>query len=160
MQVKQRLTDRKREAIVHAAIAEFRANGFDVTSVDKVAARAQVSKRTLYNHFPSKEELFAETLRALWQNSVREADAPYRTDAPLREQLIALLMQKMVMLADDNFLAWSRIAIAAFIHSPSRAQDIFKRLDQRDGSLISWIRAAHKDARLKVSDPALAAHRW
>ena len=58
-----RLTDRKREAIVQAAIAEFRANGFDATSVDKVAARAEVSKRTLYNHFPSKDALFAEILR-------------------------------------------------------------------------------------------------
>ena len=59
----QRLTDRKREAIVEAAIAEFRAHGYDGTSVDKVAATRRVSKRTLYNHFPSKEELFAEILR-------------------------------------------------------------------------------------------------
>jgi TetR/AcrR family transcriptional regulator, regulator of autoinduction and epiphytic fitness len=157
MPVKQRLTDRKREAIVRAAIAEFRANGFDATSVDKVAARAEVSKRTLYNHFPSKEELFAETLRALWQSSIIEADASYQAGEPLREQLVALLMQKMAALADDNFLAWSRVALAAFLHSPARAQQLVRRLEQRDGSLIGWIRAAHKAGHLKVSDPALAA---
>ena len=44
-----RLTDRKREAIVAAAITEFRANGFEVTSMDKIAATAGVSKRTVYN---------------------------------------------------------------------------------------------------------------
>lgn len=157
MPAKQRLTDRKREAIVQAAIAEFRANGFDATSVDKVAARAEVSKRTLYNHFPSKEELFAETLRALWQSSVTPADAPYRAETPLREQLINLLMQKMATLADDNFLALSRVAIAAFIHSPERAQDMVNRLDQKEGGLVGWIRAAHKGGRLKVGDPAVAA---
>jgi TetR/AcrR family transcriptional regulator, regulator of autoinduction and epiphytic fitness len=157
MPVKQRLTDRKRAAIIHAAIAEFRANGFDATSVDKVAARAEVSKRTLYNHFPSKEDLFAETLRALWQNSITKADAPYRAGAPVREQLVGLLMQRMAMLSDGSFLAWSRVAIAAFIHSPKRAQGMIKRLDQRDGGLVGWISAAHKAGRLKVSDPSLAA---
>ena len=40
MTAPQRLTDRKREAIVAAAIAEFRANGFEVTSMDKIAATA------------------------------------------------------------------------------------------------------------------------
>src|SRR5687767_1227434 len=104
MPAAQRLTDRKREAIVEAAIAEFRANGFDATSVDKVAARAEVSKRTLYNHFPSKDELFAEILRVLWHSSVSQVDAPYRADTPLREQLLALAMQKMALLSDDNFL--------------------------------------------------------
>src|SRR5471030_2573406 len=111
MHAKQRLTDRKRQAIVQAAIVEFRVNGFDATSVDTVAARAEVSKRTLYNHFPSKEELCSETLRALWLNSVARSDVPYLTGAPLREQLIELLMQKMALFGDDNFLAWSRVAI-------------------------------------------------
>ncbi|MFP4904840.1 TetR/AcrR family transcriptional regulator, partial [Paraburkholderia sp. BR14261] len=45
----QRLTDRKRAAIVAAAIDEFLASGFDATSMDRIAARANVSKRTVYN---------------------------------------------------------------------------------------------------------------
>jgi TetR/AcrR family transcriptional regulator of autoinduction and epiphytic fitness len=55
MTAPQRLTDRKREAIIQAAIAEFRANGFDITSMDKIAATAGVSKRTVYNHFPARK---------------------------------------------------------------------------------------------------------
>ena len=35
-----RLTDRKRDAIVQAAIAEFRQHGFNGTSMDRVAAAA------------------------------------------------------------------------------------------------------------------------
>lgn len=54
MTAPQRLTDRKREAIIQAAIAEFRANGFEITSMDKIAATAGVSKRTVYNHFLAK----------------------------------------------------------------------------------------------------------
>jgi TetR/AcrR family transcriptional regulator, regulator of autoinduction and epiphytic fitness len=153
----QRLTDRKREAIVQAAIAEFRANGFDATSVDKVAARAEVSKRTLYNHFPSKDKLFAEILRVLWDSSTSQAELPYRADAPMRAQLLELLMRKMALLADDNFLDLARVAIAATIHSPERAQDLINRLGQKEGGVLGWIRAAQRDGRLKPGDASLAA---
>ena len=151
-----RLTDRKREAIVQAAIVEFRANGFDATSVDKVAARAEVSKRTLYNHFASKDELFAEILRVLWHSSISQVQLPYRADAPMREQLLELMMQKMTLLADDNFLDLARVAIAATIHSPERAQDLINRLGQKEGGVLGWIRAAQKDGRLKPGDTTLA----
>ena len=58
-----RLTERKRAAIVEAAIDEFRASGYEATSMDRIAARAEVSKRTVYNHFPSKPRAPAAWLR-------------------------------------------------------------------------------------------------
>jgi TetR/AcrR family transcriptional regulator of autoinduction and epiphytic fitness len=61
----QRLTDRKREAIVRAAVEEFRASGYEATSMDRIAEVAGVSKRTVYNHFPSKEALFSMILEEL-----------------------------------------------------------------------------------------------
>ena len=67
-----RLTDRKRDAIVQAAIGEFREHGFNGTSMDRVAAAADVSKRTVYNHFPSKEELFEAILLLMWERSSLE----------------------------------------------------------------------------------------
>ncbi|MEB2258923.1 helix-turn-helix domain-containing protein, partial [Xanthomonas campestris pv. campestris] len=91
----QRLTDRKRHAIVEAAIAEFRQHGFEATSMDRVAATAGVSKRTVYNHFPSKDALFGEILRGLWQRSADAVNLAYRPDQPLRAQLITLLQQKL-----------------------------------------------------------------
>lgn len=154
---KQRLTDRKREAIVKAAIAEFRANGFDATSVDSVAARAEVSKRTLYNHFPSKDELFAEILQVLWHRNASQEELTYRADAPLRAQLLALMMQKMALVTDANFLDLARVAIAATIHSPERAQEMIDRLGQKEGRVLAWIRAAQRDGRLKPGDASLAA---
>ena len=50
-------TERKRCAILEAAAEEFQANGFEGTSMDRVAERAGVSKRTIYNHFENKEAL-------------------------------------------------------------------------------------------------------
>jgi TetR/AcrR family transcriptional regulator of autoinduction and epiphytic fitness len=156
----QRLTDRKREAIVQAAIAEFRTNGFEATSMDKVAATAEVSKRTLYNHFASKEELFAEILKQLWHRSAEQMDSPYQADQPLRPQLLVLAQRKLAMLANEDFIDLARVAIAATIHSPERAQDMLARLGEKESGLVAWIRAAQKDGRLKAGDVALAAQQF
>ncbi|AEK59937.1 TetR/AcrR family transcriptional regulator [Collimonas fungivorans] len=158
MTTAQRLTDRKREAILEAAIAEFRANGFETTSMDKIAARAQVSKRTVYNHFPGKEELFAEILMQLWESSAEQRALIYRHDKPLRPQLLELMQSKMRMLSDSNFLDLARVAIAATIHSPERTQDMVARLGEREEGINTWISAAQADGRLKPGDPAFAAH--
>ena len=157
MTVPQRLTERKREAILQAAIAEFRSSGFEITSMDKIAATAGVSKRTVYNHFPSKEALFAEILNRLWNSITAEQDMAYSPQKPLREQLQTLLQAKLHMLADENFLDLARIAIAATIHSPERAQDMVSRMGQREEGLTAWIRQAQADGRLKPVEPAFAA---
>jgi len=157
MTAPQRLTDRKREAIIQAAIAEFRANGFDITSMDKIAATAGVSKRTVYNHFPSKEELFAEILNQLWTRVTAEQETAYRPDLPLRDEMRRMLMTKLQLMGDDNFLDLARVAIAATIHSPERAQDMVARMGKREEGLTVWIRAAQADGRLKPVDPDFAA---
>ncbi|BAP46214.1 TetR/AcrR family transcriptional regulator [Pseudomonas sp. 21LCFQ02] len=152
-----RLTDQKREAITLAAIAEFRDRGFEVTSMDRIAARAEVSKRTVYNHFPSKEELFAEILRRLWSCAAPAPDASYSSERGLREQLRDLLKGKMATLNDPHFLDLARVAFGATIHSPDRAQTWVNRLNEREEAFTVWIRAAQQDGRLKPLEPEFAA---
>jgi TetR/AcrR family transcriptional regulator of autoinduction and epiphytic fitness len=153
-----RLTDRKREAILQAAIEQFRAYGFEATSMDKIAASAEVSKRTVYNHFPSKDDLFAAILQELWQASSPKEELVYRPELGLRQQLLDLMQQKMAMLNDANFLALARVAIAATIHSPDRAQTMVAKMSEREEGVVSWIRAAQLDGKLKAADAVFAAH--
>ncbi|RQR59809.1 TetR/AcrR family transcriptional regulator [Burkholderia sp. Bp9126] len=154
----QRLTDRKRAAIVSAAIEEFLAAGYDATSMDRIAARADVSKRTVYNHFPSKDALFAAILHQLWDASHSGSTPAFRGDVPLRAQLLDLLTRKLRLLNDDAFLALARVAIAAAIHSPERARDMVERLGEREEDVTVWIRAAAAAGRLAAPDPAFASH--
>ncbi|KVA64750.1 TetR family transcriptional regulator [Burkholderia cepacia] len=154
----QRLTDRKRAAIVDAAIEEFLASGYDATSMDRIAARADVSKRTVYNHFPGKETLFAAILQKLWDATRTGSSPTYRSDVPLREQLLALLERKMRLLGDEAFLALARVAIGAAIHSPERARDMVERLGEREEDMTVWVRTAAAAGRLSVTDPVFAAH--
>nr|KAJ9617495.1 hypothetical protein H2204_013757 [Knufia peltigerae] len=154
----QRLTDRKREAIVRAAVEEFRSAGYEATSMDRIAAVAGVSKRTVYNHFPSKEELFALILEELWQSSVASVELPYRADQPLDVQLLQLLRQKLDLLGDANFIDLARVAMAEIIHSPERAQAIVCRMGEKESGISAWIRAAIADGRLREVDAEFAGH--
>ncbi|MCC8914797.1 TetR/AcrR family transcriptional regulator [Xanthomonas euvesicatoria] len=153
----QRLTDRKRNAIVEAAIAQFRQHGFEATSMDRVAATAGVSKRTVYNHFPSKDALFGEILRGLWQRSAEAVNLTYRPDQPLHLQLIALLQQKLRLLDDPAFIDLSRVAIAEGIHSPARARELLSQLGSKEEGTTTWLRAALADGRLAGVEPEFAA---
>ncbi len=48
-----KLTELKRESIIKAAIEEFREHGFLGAKTTRIAKKAHVSSRTLYNHFDS-----------------------------------------------------------------------------------------------------------
>ena len=152
----QRLTDRKRHAIVEAAIVEFRQHGFEATSMDRVAATAGVSKRTVYNHFPSKDALFLHIVDALMARGGDEHATPYRADAPLRDQLLELVRQKLRLLHDPDFADLARVAIVAGLHSPDLARQLTDLLGAREHAMGTWIRAAAADGRLRMPDPAFA----
>ncbi|MDB5040438.1 MAG: TetR/AcrR family transcriptional regulator [Candidatus Eremiobacteraeota bacterium] len=53
-----------RDHIAEVAAALFYSDGIHVVGVDRVAAEASVTKRTLYRHFPSKDALIAAALQA------------------------------------------------------------------------------------------------
>jgi TetR/AcrR family transcriptional regulator, mexJK operon transcriptional repressor len=53
----------KGEAIAQAALRLFMRDGYERTSVDAIAAEAGVSKRTIYNRYGDKENLFLSVLR-------------------------------------------------------------------------------------------------
>ncbi len=153
-----RLTDRKRHAIVQAAIGEFREHGFAGTSMDRVAAAADVSKRTVYNHFPSKDDLFAAILWHLWDRSQSLAALVHDPARPLRAQLLELLQRKMDLLTDAGFIDLSRVAMAEMLHTPARAQDMVARLGEKEEGVPAWILAAQQAGRLRGGvDPHYAA---
>ncbi len=51
-----------RDLLVGTAARLFEAHGYDAVTMEQVAAEADVAKRTLYNHFPTKEALLARWL--------------------------------------------------------------------------------------------------
>lgn len=64
-----RRIERSRAAITAAAIDLFTAHGFAGTNIDDVADRAGVSKKTIYNVFGGKEQLFRDIVEQAIQTA-------------------------------------------------------------------------------------------
>jgi AcrR family transcriptional regulator len=93
---KQRWRRRKEERpgeILAAALSCFAEHGFAATRLDEVAARAGVTKGTLYLYFPSKEELFKSVVR---QEIVAQIVAAEATVAAASTEPAALLLQRIL----------------------------------------------------------------
>lgn len=94
----------KRSEVVDAAQRVFGRTGYALASMDLVAKEASVSTRTIYKHFPTKEDLFATVLEAsaarVANDFIREVrDAPL-TDPP--QTLLTRLGHAYLRHLDDH----------------------------------------------------------
>lgn len=81
-----------RSDIVDAAIALFRGRGFGETSMEQIADAAGVSRRTVYRHFPTKDELVFEHPRR-WFETMEAALATRGPDESTRDLYRRSLLQ-------------------------------------------------------------------
>lgn len=157
---KPRLSDRKHAAIIEAAVEEFDAQGFEATSMDSVAARAGVSKRTVYNHFASKEALFRQIRDELVRRAREVQPVPYDCQGCLREQLFEIGRREVELLISKDFMTLARVTIPTFLTCKSFASETFTELQGSHEGLVKWIRDATNDGRLVVEDIAVAARQF
>jgi AcrR family transcriptional regulator len=87
-QVKSKGGRGARQRILDAAAELFYREGINATGVERLAAESSVSKRTLYQHFPSKTAVVEGYLRAVEQRVSRLAAGA--TDQTPRERLLAV----------------------------------------------------------------------
>ncbi|MBP2330022.1 AcrR family transcriptional regulator [Kibdelosporangium banguiense] len=81
---------RTRQLIADKAFELFVERGFDQTTVEQIAAAAEVGPRTLYRYYPTKEALIVKFVEAHLLVAVeRLREQP--DDAPLSEALYALI---------------------------------------------------------------------
>lgn len=105
----------KRQAILDAAAEVFLGNGYVGASMDEVAARAGVSKQTVYKHFSSKERLFSELVRRSVgevDRLVHEAADALPDSADLRADLTALARRFVGHLMQPDAMRLRRLVIA------------------------------------------------
>lgn len=132
--------------------------GYDNTSMDRIAEMAGASKRTVYNHFPSKETLFRDVLDQLMAESMAMKRIVYDAEADLETQLGKFADAKMAFQKNPAWLGMLKVTITVFISNPDLARETMMRAEDEHDFLTAWLRAAHRDGRLNVPDPELAAN--
>ena len=141
---RERKKDETRERITRAAIALFREKGFNATTVDEIATRADVAKGTFFNYFPRKEAVLAgfatESLVALQEHAARLTTDPRPTRDKLVELFVAgahlyvnepevwlhtyLEMMKGPVSALVEVDTWAQQTIASVIESGQRSGEL------------------------------------
>jgi TetR/AcrR family transcriptional regulator of autoinduction and epiphytic fitness len=155
-----RLTDMKRQSIVDAAVLEFQENGFSAARINRIAERAQVSKRTLYNHFESKEALFDEIVEIIMARNASVRHVSYDPNQPIRDQLIAETEAIVAEVADDTYIGLNRVIASEYLRDKELARKIFSREEVTTDPVSGIIDAAMKAGALRQADPILAASQY
>ena len=155
---------RKRAAILGAAHGLFLQRGYAGTSMDDVAARAEVSKQTVYKQFADKQRLFVEVItsdvgRDEATVEARMAAMPDSVDiaADLRAyarwhladvmQPARLRLRRMLIGEAERF---PELARAWYASGPERSCAEFAR----------WFTAWQGRGLLRTPDPTLAAQEF
>ena len=87
---RERKKDETRERIQRAALELFRERGFETTTVDEIAARADVAKGTFFNYFPRKEAVLGAMLDERMERLEGMLDALVLAPGSVREKLLKL----------------------------------------------------------------------
>ncbi len=99
-------SEQKKAAIVQAALRLFLRDGFARTSVDAIADEAGVSKRTIYNYYADKEDLFLSVVRETYDSLIAVVTA--LTDRYLADVPADQLEQRVVGFATEVALVAAR----------------------------------------------------
>lgn len=151
------VSQEKQNAVMLAAITEFASQGYESASMDDIAAKAGVSKRTLYNRFESKEGLFGSLVDELAGRIVASSTIAYRPTEPLREQLLTYASETKAFMSQSSNLRLLRAVLGEHIRHPKRVESLLHKYWVNEYGFHDWMTAAKRDGRLK-GDPATMAH--
>jgi TetR/AcrR family transcriptional regulator of autoinduction and epiphytic fitness len=147
----------KRQTILEAAIASFRDEGYDCASMDRIAERAGASKRTVYNHFGSKEALFEAVVERLFEAAAALKQVEWDPDRPLEDQLSDFARAKTLLAEDEASLCLARVVLGVFVKQPELMHGVLARAAEDRKALVAWLRKADAAGHLTVPDPERAA---
>lgn len=149
-------TRRKHQEILQAAVQVFSEEGFETASMDRIAERAKASKRTVYNHFSSKEELLQAALAQMVSQQQALKHIPYDPQRSLEDQLSDFADSQIFLVNSPSRLGLSRVLATLFIRDPEKTAAARAEFAPPQDGLELWLREAATAGRLEVADPALA----
>jgi AcrR family transcriptional regulator len=136
----RRRKDARPAEIVTAALEVFAERGFSAARLDDVAARAGISKGTLYLYFPSKEELFKAVVREALLPNLERVERLLRTHpGPAAAQLEMMVSQIGALLQGTQIGVIPKLIIAEAGNFPELARFYLKEVVQRGLGLLAGI---------------------
>lgn len=157
---------RRARALREAASRVFLARGYDAATMEQVAEEAGVTKKTLYNHFGGKDELFEASVAALCDALLQDlphgarhsGDDSGDDSGDLKKNLEHFCETFLRTLAVPPGLEFYRLAFSVSPRFPKLGRAVYKAGPQRiNRTLASYLDQQVAAGRLKISDTQQAA---
>lgn len=136
--LRQRKKEQTRQAIYEAARRLFGERGFDRVTVAEVAREANVSEVTVFNYFPSKEDLFYGGMH-FFEEELLQAVRQRKPGEPALKAFRRKLLESVDGLRSKERFAAIKKATEAYSASPSlysREREIVDRYTRELGELL------------------------
>ena len=116
---KIKVKENRKETIFRAALQCFNENGYYKTSMDMIAERAKMTKRGLYYHFKSKDELFIELFHYMNKKYYEQIPSyAMRITDPEQRLLTFVKIGKLVLRKNTDFLKFSHEFMSIGMRKP------------------------------------------
>ncbi|WP_197379538.1 TetR/AcrR family transcriptional regulator [Mycolicibacterium mengxianglii] len=151
-----------RETILITASQVFIAQGYEQASMDEIALKSGVARRTLYNHFASKKALFDATMVRLWEHMPLAAIVDVSVESrPPAEVLYETGRAIADFWAPPEAVAFLRLVIWESARFPELT-DSFMNIGREParGAVKRYVRLLSKTPDFDINDPDLAASQF
>ena len=125
--------------------------------MDKIAETAGVSKRTVYNHFGSKENLFQAIVNDFLTQRQNLKAISYDPDKTLEEQLLAFANAEIFLIDSPRRLGLSKFLTAVFLQDTNYARETVAKYPPVYDMLLDWLKEAERDNKIKADSLVMAA---
>jgi TetR/AcrR family transcriptional repressor of mexJK operon len=155
---------RSRAAVVEAARSLFLTKGYAGTTMDEIAAAAGLTKRTLYNNYADKDQLFTLIVADViafaeaFARGLHDELGSAVTAGNLRATLDDLAQRMARMIARPEIIALRRLLVGESCDFPALAAEYFDRAPgQVIDALAKGFARLGRAGLLTLSDPHRAA---
>jgi TetR/AcrR family transcriptional regulator of autoinduction and epiphytic fitness len=149
-----------REAIVEAAERLFLERGFGAVSMDELAEAAGVARRTLYNQFASKEEIFREMLSRV-ARQLEDAFPPgIETQGKVEDVLRVIARVILDLHKHAEYLGFLRMVVADSRQFPWIAKEFAAVMEPQTARFMRYLAHVTAMGILDCHDPLMAAHQF
>lgn len=149
-----------REAIVAAAERLFLERGFGAVSMDELAEVAGVARRTLYNQFASKEEIFREMLGRVSVQMEGAFPPGIETQGDVEEVLRLVASAILGLHQQAGYLGFLRMLVADARQFPWIAEAFAAVMEPQTERLTRYLAHLTTMGILDCHNPLLAAHQF
>ncbi|WAC72124.1 TetR/AcrR family transcriptional regulator [Roseateles sp. SL47] len=158
--LRQRRKEARPQELLDAALALFVEKGFAATRSEEVAARAGVSKGTLYLYYPSKEELFKAVIRESLGSKIAEGrEGLDKHQGPMADLLVWLMREWWMRLGLTPAGGIMKIMLAEARNFPDIAAFyVDEVIDPSCNMLAEVVRRGVASGEFRPVDPDTAVH--